>query len=131
MLYKPMVDNTPTRIQGSFVSDGEIARVVEFVKNNSSTVKYDESFENMSAGSNKASGSGGGEEKDVLYDEILDYAIRTGRISTSLIQRKFSIGFNRAARIIDQFESDGVVGPAKGSKPRDVLVSYGEGTEEE
>ncbi len=132
MLYKPMDDNSPTRVQGSFVSDGEIARVVDFVKNNSSTVKYDESFENMTASSGKTSAGGSSEEKDVLYEEILDYAIRTGKISTSLIQRKFSIGFNRAARLIDQFESDGVVGPAKGSKPRDVLVSYqDEGESEE
>ena len=134
MLYKPMDDNAPTRVQGSFVSDGEIARVVEFVKNNSSGARYDENFDKMtSSGSsgNSAGSTSGGEEKDVLYNEILDYAIRTGKISTSLIQRKFSIGFNRAARIIDQFESDGVVGPAKGSKPRDVLVSYGEKAEEE
>ena len=131
MLYKPIDDNSPTRVQGSFVSDGEIARVVDFVKNNSSTVKYDESFENMSSsGGSKATG-GGREDKDQLYDEILDYAIRTGKISTSLIQRKFNIGFNRAARIIDQFEEDGVVGPAKGSKPRDVLVSYGNDNEGE
>lgn len=134
MLYKPMDDNAPTRVQGSFVSDGEIARVVEFVKNNSSGARYDENFDKMTSSSGSAgsaSGAPDGSEKDVLYNEILDYAIRTGKISTSLIQRKFSIGFNRAARIIDQFESDGVVGPAKGSKPRDVLVSYGEEEEGE
>ena len=127
MLYKPMDDNTPTRVQGSFVSDGEISRVVDFVKNHSSGARYDENFDKMqSGGSATGSTNSKGEEKDVMYNEILDYAIRTGQISASLIQRKFSIGFNRAARIIDQFESDGVVGPAKGSKPRDVLVSYGE-----
>ena len=61
---------------------------------------------------------------------MLEYAIRTGQISASLIQRKFSLGYNRAARIIDQFEERGIVGPAKGSKPRDVLVTMENNSEE-
>ena len=133
MLYKPMDDNAPTRIQGSFVSDGEIARVVDFVKKNSSTVRYSEEFNNIKAKSASSSGGGSGDdggEKDVLYDEVLEYAIRTGQISASLIQRKFSLGYNRAARIIDQFEERGIVGPAKGSKPRDVLVTMENNSEE-
>lgn len=128
MLYKPMDDNTPTRIQGSFVSDDEIERVVNFVKENCNPPKYNEKFTNLDSVSSSegnysgdASGNGGG-VKDVLYDEILNYAIRMGQISASLIQRKYSIGYNRAARIMDQFEEQGIVGPAKGSKPRDVLV---------
>ena len=128
MLYKPMDDNTPTRIQGSFVSDDEIERVVNFVKENCNPPKYNEKFINLDSASSSeenysgdASGNGGG-VKDVLYDEILNYAIRMGQISASLIQRKYSIGYNRAARIMDQFEEQGIVGPAKGSKPRDVLV---------
>ena len=128
MLYKPMDDNTPTRIQGSFVGDDEIERVVNFVKENCNPPKYNEKFTNLdSASSSEGSYSGdaggnGGGVKDVLYDEILNYAIRMGQISASLIQRKYSIGYNRAARIMDQFEEQGIVGPAKGSKPRDVLV---------
>ncbi|MCI7083562.1 MAG: DNA translocase FtsK [Tenericutes bacterium] len=127
MLYKPMDDNTPTRIQGSFVGDDEIERVVNFVKENCNPPKYNEKFTNLDSSSsgseNSHSGeSGGGGAKDVLYDEILNYAIRMGQISASLIQRKYSIGYNRAARIMDQFEEQGLVGPAKGSKPRDVLV---------
>lgn len=128
MLYKPMDDNTPTRIQGSFVSDDEIERVVNFVKENCNPPKYNEKFTNLDSASSSegnysgdASGNGGG-VKDVHYDEILNYAIRMGQISASLIQRKYSIGYNRAARIMDQFEEQGIVGPAKGSKPRDVLV---------
>ena len=128
MLYKPMDDNTPTRIQGSFVSDDEIERVVNFVKENCNPPKYNEKFTNLDSASSSeenysgdASGNGGG-VKDVLYDEILNYAIRMSQISASLIQRKYSIGYNRAARIMDQFEEQGIVGPAKGSKPRDVLV---------
>ena len=131
MLYKPMDENTPTRIQGSFVSDDEIARVVDFVKKRCHPPKYSDKFTNLesnsSSGTGESSGSnGGGEQKDILYDEILNYAIRMGQISASLIQRKYSIGYNRAARIMDQFEERGIVGPAKGSKPRDVLVKLEE-----
>ncbi len=131
MLYKPMDDNTPTRVQGSFVSDDEIQRVVDFVKSKSHPPRYSEKFTNLEA-SNSSSSFGGAasnansENKDVLYNEILDYAVRMGQISASLIQRKYSIGYNRAARIIDQFEEEGIVGPAKGSKPRDVLIKLEE-----
>ena len=132
MLYKPQDENTPTRIQGSFVSDDEIKRVVDFIKRGSNGPKYDEKFSNLEVKSSSKSSDGGSDEKkDVLYDEILDYAIRMGQISASLIQRKYSIGFNRAARIIDMFEERGIVGPAKGSKPRDVLVKLEEDKESE
>ncbi len=134
MLYKPMDDNAPTRIQGSFVSDGEIGRVVDFIKERSHGPRYSDDFNNLtSQSSSTGSVSSGGEEmqKDVLYDQVLDHAIRTGQISASLIQRKFSIGYNRAARIMDMFEEQGLVGPAKGSKPRDVLVKYEDNNIEE
>ncbi len=137
MLYKPMDDNAPTRIQGSFVSDDEIARVVEFIKERSHGPRYSDDFERLNSPSSSEDGGstsvGLSEEdrKDVLYDEILNYAIRMGQISASLIQRKYSIGYNRAARIMDIFEERGIVGPAKGSKPRDVLVKYGDNSEGE
>ena len=137
MLYKPQDENTPTRVQGSFVSDGEIKRVVDAVKKNSSGPRYSDKFENLEAsqgGGSGASSYGGGdksEQRDVLYDEVLNYAIRMGQISASLIQRKYSIGYNRAARIMDMFEEQGLVGPAKGSKPRDVLVKLEESPSEE
>ncbi len=133
MLYKPMDDNTPTRIQGSFVSDDEIKRVVDFVKERCHGPRYSDKFTNLES-NNDSSGSVGGssgssEQKDVLYDEVLNYAIRMGQISASLIQRKYSIGYNRAARIMDMFEEKGIVGPAKGSKPRDVLYKLPESKE--
>ena len=137
MLYKPMDDNAPTRVQGSFVSDNEIGRVVDFIKERSHGPRYSDDFEkiNSPSSSDESSSSGGGSSedssKDVLYDEILNYAIRMGQISASLIQRKYSIGYNRAARIMDLFEERGIVGPAKGSKPRDVLVKYGDNSEGE
>ena len=131
MLYKPMDDNTPTRIQGSYVSDDEIKRVVDFVSERCHGPRYSDKFTNLdsqSEGSSNGSGAvaSSGEQKDVLYDEVLNYAIRMGQISASLIQRKYSIGYNRAARIMDMFEEKGIVGPAKGSKPRDVLVKLEE-----
>ncbi len=133
MLYKPMDDNIPTRIQGSFVSDDEIKKVVDFVKERSHGPRYSDKFTNLE---NNAESSGGisnsngpSEQKDILYDEILNYAIRMGQISASLIQRKYSIGYNRAARIMDMFEEKGIVGPAKGSKPRDVLYKLPESKE--
>lgn len=132
MLYRPMDANTPTRIQGSFVGDDEIKRVVDFIKKGGHTPKYDNKFENLEANSNSNgsySNANGEGQKDVLYDEILNYAIRMGQISASLIQRKYSIGYNRAARIMDMFEERGIVGPAKGSKPRDVLVKLEENNE--
>lgn len=135
MLYKPQDENTPTRVQGSFVSDGEIKRVVDAVKKNSSGPRYSDKFENLEHSSTNTSSSVGSpdksEQKDVLYDEVLNYAIRMGQISASLIQRKYSIGYNRAARIMDAFEEQGLVGPAKGSKPRDVLVKLEENSNEE
>ena len=137
MLYKPMDDNAPTRIQGSFVSDDEIARVVNFIKERSHGPRYSDDFDRINSPASSEEGgssSGGGyseeDKKDVLYDEILNYAIRMGQISASLIQRKYSIGYNRAARIMDLFEERGIVGPAKGSKPRDVLVKYGDDNSE-
>ena len=137
MLYKPMDDNAPTRIQGSFVSDDEIARVVDFIKDRSHGPRYSDDFDRINSPASSEEGgssSGGGyseeDKKDVLYDEILNYAIRMGQISASLIQRKYSIGYNRAARIMDLFEERGIVGPAKGSKPRDVLVKYGDDNSE-
>lgn len=130
MLYKPMDNNTPTRIQGSFVSDEEIFRVVNFIKDKSNPPKYDEKFSKEDKGDTGSAGVGTEpKEKDVLYNEILEYAITKGVISASLIQRRFSIGYNRAARIIDIFEEQGIVGPAKGSKPRDVLIELA-GSEE-
>ena len=135
MLYKPQDENTPTRVQGSFVSDGEIKRVVDACKKNSSGPRYSDKFENLdknnSGGGSSFGGGDKGEQRDVLYDEVLNYAIRMGQISASLIQRKYSIGYNRAARIMDMFEEQGLVGPAKGSKPRDVLVKLEEGSGEE
>ena len=122
MLYFPMGDSSPTRIQGCFINDDEIKRLIDYCKNQT-TVKYDEAFENVSQ--NTSSGIGNsfaGGDDDEAYNEVVEFAISTGKISASLIQRRFRFGYNRAARMMDLLESRGIVGPQNGSKPREVLV---------
>ena len=119
MLFLPMGENVPIRIQGSYVSDEEIKRVVDFVKRGKKPV-YDEKLADLD-GPSKISEDFSGEE-DPLYNEIVEFAIKTGRISASLIQRKYRLGYNRAARIVDLLEERGIIGPQNGSKPREVLV---------
>ena len=113
------------RLQAPYVSDNEIARVVNFVKNNNKNITYDKNFDDKKT-MDLLNTNVKEKQRDVLYEEVLNYAIRMGQISATLIQRKYSIGYNRAARIMDMFEERGIVGPAKGSKPRDVLVKYEE-----
>ncbi len=122
MLYLPMGENIPERIQGCFISDDEINRLINYCTKQM-TVKYDDDLANASVHSNSSSGSGNGEDgyDDPMYNEVVEFAIMTGKISASLIQRKFRFGFNRAARMIDLLESRGIVGPQNGSKPREVL----------
>jgi len=123
MLYLPMGENTPERIQGCFISDDEISRLINFCTKQM-TAKYDEDLANANAHANSSSGGGDGVDgyDDPMYNEIVEFAVMTGKISASLIQRKFRFGFNRAARMIDLLEARGIVGPQNGSKPREVLV---------
>ncbi len=123
MLYLPMGENTPERIQGCFISDEEIERLINYCTKQMKA-QYSEDITVASGTSNSSSGSGNGEDDydDPMYNEVVDFAISTGKISASLIQRKFRFGFNRAARMIDLLEARGIVGPQNGSKPREVLV---------
>ena len=123
MLYLPMGENTPTRIQGCFISDEEIKKLIDYVSKQQAA-KYDDGM-NLDApaiGTSSGSGSGRDEYDDPVYGEVVDFALQTGKISASLIQRKFRLGYNRAARIIDLLEERGIIGPQNGSKPREVLV---------
>lgn len=122
MLYLPMGENTPLRIQGCFISDGEINKLIKYCSDQIN-VKYDEELSNPGATSSSA-GVGSGEDgyDDPQYNEVVEFAISNGKISASLIQRKFRFGYNRAARVMDLLESRGIVGPQNGSKPREVLV---------
>ena len=124
MLYKPMGENTPTRIQGNFISDSEIEQVIDYVCKQQ-VAQYDDSITQASSQSDLTNPVGrGGEEEydDPLYNEIVDFCIETGKVSASLLQRRFRLGYNRAARIVDLLEERGIIGPANGSKPREVLI---------
>ena len=131
MLFLPMGDNHPTRIQGAFVSEEEIQKVVDFVCEQQKA-QYDESLTEMKndASSHNDGYSSDDEYEDPLYNEIVDYVISAGKVSASLIQRKYRLGYNRAARIIDLLEERGIIGPPNGSKPREVLVKKEEPVEE-
>lgn len=123
MLFLPMGESSPTRIQGAFVSEQEIIKVVDFVCEQQKA-QYDHSWTEMKNDSESHSdGYESAEEyEDPLYNEIVDYVIQAGKISASLLQRKYRLGYNRAARIIDLLEERGIIGPQNGSKPREVLV---------
>ena len=122
MLYLPMGENAPIRIQGNFISDEETQRLIDYVSKEQ-VAQYDNTLtegtpDHMAAGADFEKE----EYDDPLYNEIVDFAIETGKISASLVQRRFKVGYNRAARIIDLLEERGIIGPQNGSKPREVLV---------
>ncbi len=124
MLFKPMGEDIPIRIQGAFVSEEELQKIVDFTISQQKAC-YDESLtveKSSSSGNYDDNYSSDDEYDDPLYGEIADFAIETGKISASLIQRKYRLGYNRAARIVDLLEERGVVGPQNGSKPREVLI---------
>ena len=117
MLYMPMGENKPIRVQGAFLTDEEVERIVDFVKNQQE-VEYDEAM----MPSENTTSAGGSEPEDELFYEVIELLKEQETISTSYLQRRFRIGFNRAARIIDDLEARGYVGPADGSKGRKVNV---------
>ena len=121
MLYLPMGANTPIRIQGNFISDEEIDRLISYVSKEQ-VAKYDNSLTEIPDNHMAGSDSPKEEYDDPLYNEIVDFAISTGKVSASLLQRRFRLGYNRAARIVDLLEERGIIGPANGSKPREVLI---------
>ena len=137
MLFLPIGVNSPTRIQGSFITDDEIKKIIDFTVEQQKA-QYDDSLMNLDAvdTSSNSSGladmSGTTDEDDPLYNDIVQFVIETQKASASLIQRKFKLGYNRAARIVDLLEERGIIGPQNGSKPREVLVQLDSvGNEEE
>lgn len=129
MLYLPMGENVPTRIQGAYISDDEITRVIDYVSKEQAA-QYDNTI--LTTDENHMAGSSSEIEEydDPLYNEVVDFALQTGKISASLLQRRFRLGYNRAARIVDLLEERGIVGPQNGSKPREVLVKLENKTEQ-
>ena len=127
MLFLPIGVNSPTRIQGSFITDDEIKRIIDFTVEQQKA-QYDESLMNLEAVDHNVSNVSGQEfgdaanDDDPLYNDIVQFVIESQKASASLLQRRFKLGYNRAARLIDLLEERGIIGPANGSKPREVLV---------
>ena len=125
MLYMPQGESAPIRIQGCFVTDEEIRKITDYVKKQA-VPEYDDTYFELMR-NNEASEAfsftpDGTSAKDSMYDEALAFVKESQKASTSLLQRRFGIGYNRAARIIDQLEKNGIIGPTNGSKPREVYI---------
>ena len=132
MLYYPIGANKPSRVQGAFVSDEELNRVTDFIKQQAIPVEYSDEVTNVALPSDsqkeaKNAVAGGDAPEEQGQDELLDDAIRLvldlGQASASMLQRRFRIGYNRAARLVEAMEELGIVGPAIGSKPRELKMS--------
>ena len=126
MLYIPPDQAKPTRIQGAFISEKEVKRLVDFLKSKDVAVEYTEEILNQPIGAKGKSGAIGsvsdGAGRDPIFEEVVRLVCQFDTASASFLQRKMSIGYSRAARILDQLEEVGIVGQAEGSKPREVLV---------
>ena len=131
MLYSPSGMPKPLRVQGAYIDDDEIVSVTDFIKNQCGDAEYDESItQSIDSGSVSVGNSGGAVEEDERFDEYFEEAgrlvIEKDKASIGYLQRVFKIGFNRAARIMDQLSEAGVVGPEEGTKPRKVLMTMDE-----
>ena len=134
MLFLPQGENIPIRVQGTFLSDDEIKAVVDHTVKQQ-IAKYDETLimddEEMKATTMVGSSSREDDYEEPLYNEIVEFVITQGKASASLLQRRFHLGYNRAARVIDLLEDRGIIGPNNGSKPREVLVKLEKSNDEE
>ena len=134
MLFLPIGMNSPIRIQGSFISDDEIKRIIDHTISQQKA-QYDDAMMNLEATPDKSASQiedmkQKEEYDDPLYNEIVEFVISTQKASASLLQRRFKLGYNRAARIVDLLEERGIIGPPNGSKPREVLVQLDKSEEE-
>lgn len=118
MLFYPVGEAKPIRIQGAFVSEEEVERVVDYIKSGVEEIEYKKEILDQI----EVNASGKDEDGDELLDEAISVVLETGQASTSLLQRKLKIGYNRAARIMDQLEQNGVISGKNGSKPRQILI---------
>lgn len=121
MLYVPMGEQTPIRVQGVYVSDSEVNAICDYAKKQRSP-RYADAFVRLEGVEGNDGTSVTTIEADPLYMEARDYVVQVQKASTSLLQRRFQIGYNRAARIIEALEENGIIGPAQGSKPREVYM---------
>jgi len=121
MLYRPPGSSRLLRLHGAFLSEEEVLRLVAWLKSQAEA-RYDESVLEPPPDEAAEGGGPGGAARDPVYWKAVELVVRTGQASTSFLQRKMQLGYSRAARIVDQLEEDGIVGPQQGSKPRQVLV---------
>lgn len=120
MLFYPMGMGKPIRVQGAFVSDGEVHDVIQYIKGQVDETTYSEEILTKIERTGNAAQ---GEEADDLLPEAIDLVVKSGQASVSMLQRRFRIGYNRAARIVDMMEARGIIGPQDGSRPRQVLMT--------
>ena len=131
MLYAPLGEGKPTRVQGCFISNEEIEAVIARIKETSTAEYSEEILEHIEqqaeqVGNNKGGGSSTndpGDDEDELIEEAIEVIMDCRQASTSMLQRRLKLGYSRAARIIDQIEDRGIIGPSEGSKPRQILIS--------
>jgi DNA segregation ATPase FtsK/SpoIIIE, S-DNA-T family len=119
MLYSPSGSAKLQRIHGAYISEKETERIINFLKEQG-TARYDESV--LQEVENQEGGALDGEEHDEKYDEAVALVCETNQASISMVQRRLRVGYNRAARMIEIMEKEGIVGPSDGSKPREVLA---------
>ena len=132
MLFSPVGSNKPYRVQGPFITENESAKLIKFVKEHYGAVKYDTSVqEAIDSTGDKSGNSGYDSMEDDLTEDAIAFILKSNQASVSMLQRRFRIGYNRAARIIDEIEAKGIIGPPDGSRPRKVLTTeeeyYGSG----
>ncbi|HEM6081882.1 TPA: DNA translocase FtsK [Streptococcus suis] len=120
MLFHPIGESAPVRLQGSFISDDDVERIVNFVKEQAEA-EYDETFDPGEVADGDGESGFGDEGGDPLFNEARALVVETQKASASMIQRRLSVGFNRATRLMEELEAAGVIGPAEGTKPRKVL----------
>ncbi len=120
MLFNPMGISKPVRIQGTFISDSEVHKVIEYVSSQVKDVDYNE---DVLTRIEKSEHHDSGEDSDELLSDAISLVVKSGQASVSMLQRRFRIGYNRAARIMDMMEARGIVAPQDGSRPRQVLMS--------
>ena len=129
MLFSPVGSNKPYRVQGPFITEAETNKLIKFVKQQGGDAQYDQEVQKAIDSDGKSQGAMGSPE-DELTEDAIAFILKSKQASVSMLQRRFRIGYNRAARIIDEIEEKGIIGPSDGSRPRQVLITedeyYGE-----
>ena len=127
MLFNPLGSGKPLRVQGTFISDSEVNDVIDFVKSQMEDVEYSNNvLDSIEKANTSVSGKDDKDEEDEFLPDAIELVVDAQQASVSMLQRRFRIGYNRAARIIDMMEERQIIGPSDGSRPRQVLLSKAE-----